>query len=89
MGALKQYYHEEIAQQTEDEMGSYPYQLWWKFRNGHKWTKQFRTLADRDMFVNRCGLLSHQDIVEVYSGTTADNNGIKPTDVYYFKREQA
>jgi hypothetical protein len=61
------------------------YQLWWKFRNGHKWTKQFTTLADRDMFVNRCGMLSHQDIVEVYVG----DRGAEPEDVYYFKREQA
>jgi hypothetical protein len=49
------------------------YQVTWIFRNEHEWWNIFQNAEERDDFVNRCGLVTHPDIVRVY---TTDPDGI-------------
>jgi len=42
-----------------------PFRVIWVFRNDHEWSNDFVSVAERDDFINRCGLLSHPDIVRV------------------------
>ena len=41
------------------------FELIWIFRNNHEWHKNFETLAEREYFMNTCGLLTHPDIESV------------------------
>ena len=42
-----------------------PFRVIWVFRNDHEWSKDFDSVAERDDFINRVGLVTHPDIVRV------------------------
>ena len=42
------------------------YRVTWIFRNEHQWSNTFTTPDERIHFINRCGLVSHPDIIRVY-----------------------
>ena len=49
------------------------YSVTWIFRNQHEWRNTFRTADERTNFVNRVGLVTHPDIIRVY---TTDPDGV-------------
>ncbi|CAB4134884.1 hypothetical protein UFOVP274_77 [uncultured Caudovirales phage] len=58
------------------------YTVIWVFKNGHQWHRDFRSTEARQSFTDRCGLLTHPDIVSVvYRTDDADEAQIKGTSV--------
>lgn len=43
----------------------YPYTLKWEFRNGHKWWQNFESKWRLNDYINRCGLDTHPDIINI------------------------
>ena len=48
------------------------YSVTWIFRNEHEWRNTFHNTDQRSNFINRCGLVTHPDIIRVY---TTDPDG--------------
>ena len=42
------------------------FKVTWIFRNEHEWTNTFDSANERELFINRCGLVTHPDIVRVF-----------------------
>lgn len=58
-----------------------PYKLTWVFFNEHQCSQEFNSVVGMLFYMNINGLLSHPDIVEVFS--TQDN-----VKVFYKRRPQ-
>jgi len=43
----------------------YPYTLKWEFHNGHKWWQNFESKWRLNDYINRCGLDTHPDIINI------------------------
>jgi len=49
------------------------YSVTWIFRNEHEWRNTFSNTDQRTNFINRVGLVTHPDIIRVY---TTDPDGL-------------